>query len=160
MNSLDYFCLVCLILATAHGAWRGWTAQGFYCLMAFVLYALALKISTGHYTAYFYPDTEISFRSILRLEIGSPLVVIVFFLVRRFHNLVFITHKSVPGHHVAGAVFGLLTGFFGLLYLFVWINFTDLKAQEWWTSSFEYQVSQAIPDLINIVFKAMLSSIT
>ena len=61
---------------------------------------------------------------------------------------------------VAGAVFGLLTGFFGLLYLFVWINFTDLKAQEWWTSSFEYQVSQAIPDLIKIVFKAMLSSIT
>jgi len=35
-----------------------------------------------------------------------------------------------------------------------------LKAQEWWTSSFEYQVSQAIPDLIKIVFKAMLSSIT
>ena len=160
MNSLDYCCLVCLVFSTAHGAWRGWTAQGFYCLMAFSLYAFALKISTGHYTPYFFPDADISFRSVLRLEIVSPLVVIFLFLLRRFHNQVFITHKSVPGHHVAGAFFGFLTGFFGLLYLIVWINFTDLKTQDWWTSSLEYELSQAIPELIKIVVKTLVSEIT
>jgi hypothetical protein len=159
MSTLDSCCLLCLLFTTAHGAWRGWTAQGFYCLMALGLYVSALKISTGHYSILMFPDLDIVFRSIIRLEVVSPLIVMVFFLARRFHNKVFVTHKSVPGHHVAGALFGLMTGLFSLLYLFVWLGFTDLKTQTWWTSSIEYQVSIELPVLIKIAIKYILSAI-
>ncbi len=160
MSTLDYCCLLCLIFATAHGAWRGWTAQGFYCLMALTLYCTALKISSGHHSFLMFPDTDITFRSIIRLEVASPLIVIVFFLARHFHNKVFVTHKSVPGHHVAGAFFGLLTGLFCLLYLFVWLGFTDLKTQTWWTSSIQYQISEELPVLIKLVIRSIVSMIT
>jgi hypothetical protein len=106
-----------------------------------------------------FPDMDITFRSIIRLEVASPLIVIVFFLARHFHNKVFVTHQSVPGHHVAGAFFGLLTGLFGLLYLFVWLGFTDLKTQTWWTTSIQYQISEELPVLIKIVLKSVLSLI-
>ena len=94
------------------------------------------------------------------LEIASPLVVIVFFLLRRFHNLVFATHPCVPGHHVVGAIFGFSTGFFALLYLFAWIDLTDMKSQAWWTSSLEYQVSASTFDLIKTVYKTVLLTLS
>ena len=160
MNSLDWCCLVCLILSTAHGAWKGWTAQGFYLLMAFALYILALKISNDHVTSFFLSQEDISLRNLMVLEIASPLLVIVFFLLRRFHNLVFATHPCVPGHHVVGAIFGFSTGFFALLYLFAWIDLTDMKSQAWWTSSLEYQVSESTFELITTVYKTVLLTLS
>jgi len=151
---------VCLIFSTAHGAWKGWTTQGFYLLMAFALYILALKISNDHATSFFLSEADISFRNLMVLEISSPVLVIVFFLLRRFHNLVFATHPSVPGHHVVGAFFGFSTGFFALLYLFAWIEMTDMKSQAWWTSSLEYQVSVGTFDLIKTVYKTVLSTMS
>jgi hypothetical protein len=56
-------------------------------------------------------------------------------------------------------LFGLMTGLFSLLYLFVWLGFTDLKTQTWWTSSIEYQVSIELPILIKIAIKYILSAI-
>jgi len=159
MSTLDYCCLLCLIFATVHGAWRGWTAQGFYCLMVLTLYGTALKISSGHHSFMMFPDMDVTFRSIIRLEVASPLIVILFYLARHFHNKVFVAHKSVPGHHVVGAFFGLLTGLLGLLYLFVWLDFTELKTQSWWTSSIQFQVSQEVPLFIKIVIKSTVAMI-
>lgn len=152
MSSLDYFCIFVLILSSVHGFWRGWTVQGFYLLMAFTLYALALKINSGSYSVFFIPESDSSFRDIMHLEVISIIVITVLILTRRFHSLFFVTHHALPGHQVVGAIFGFLTGLFGLLYLFVWINFTDIKMQAWWTSSFEYQFSQSIFDVVKIVF--------
>ena len=128
--------------------------------MAFALYILALKISNDHATSFFLSEADISFRNLMVLEISSPVLVIVFFLLRRFHNLVFATHPSVPGHHVVGAFFGFSTGFFALLYLFAWIEMTDMKSQAWWTSSLEYQVSVGTFDLIKTVYKTVLSTMS
>ena len=152
MFSLDYFCIFVLILSSVHGLWRGWTVQGFYLLMAFTLYALALKINSGSYSVFFIPESDSSFRDIMHLEVISIIVIAVLILMRRFHSLFFVNHHALPGHQVVGAIFGFLTGLFGLLYLFVWINFTDIKMQPWWTSSLEYQLSQSILDLIRIFF--------
>jgi hypothetical protein len=88
----------------------------------------------------------------MHLEVISIIVITFLILIRRFHSLFFVTHHALPGHQVVGAIFGFLTGLFGLLYLFVWINFTDIKMQAWWTSSFEYQFSQSIFDVVKIVF--------
>jgi uncharacterized membrane protein required for colicin V production len=58
-----------------------------------------------------------------------------------------------------GAFFGLLTGLLGLLYLFVWLDFTELKTQSWWTSSIQFQVSQEVPLFIKIVIKSTVAMI-
>jgi hypothetical protein len=152
MTSLDYFCLLFLILCSVHGIWRGWAVQAFYFLMSIALYALAVKINTGSYTVFFIPEADTSFKDIMHLEMASVAIVIMLFLLRRFHGLLFVTHPSLPGHQVLGAFLGFLTGFLGLLYLFIWVNFTDVKMQAWWISSFEYQFSKAVLDLITQVF--------
>jgi hypothetical protein len=145
------------MFATAHGAWKGWTAQGFYLFMVFTLYVLALKISTNRETDFLFSEGDVSFRNVMYLEVISPFVVMAFFLIRRFHNRVFATHHSVPGHHVVGGFFGFLTGVFALLYLFVWIEFTEMKTQTWWTSSLEYEASEIAHDWVGIIFKALQS---
>jgi hypothetical protein len=82
----------------------------------------------------------------------SAKFIIMLLLLRRFHGLLFVTHQSLSGHQVVGAFLGFLTGFFGLLYLFIWMNFTDVKMQAWWISSFEYQLSKAMLDSNTQVF--------
>jgi len=151
MNPLDYFCIFFLVLCSAHGLWRGWGVQSFYFLMSFTLYALALKINSGNYFVFFIPEADSTFRDIMHLEVISVMVVVVLILLRRFHSLVFMPHDSLPGHQLIGAFFGFLTGFFGLLYLFIWINFTQIKMQEWWASSVEHHLSNALVELSKIV---------
>jgi len=151
MTSLNYFCILFLILCSVHGIWRGWTVQAFYFLMSLALYVLAVKINSGSYAVFFIPEADTSFRDIMHLEMISVAIVIILFLLTRIHSLLFVTHQSLSGHQVVGAFLGFLTGFFGLLYLFIWMNFTDVKMQAWWISSFEYQLSKAMLDLITQV---------
>ncbi len=152
MTSLNYFCILFLILCSVHGIWRGWTVQSFYFLMSLALYVLAVKINTGSYTVFFIPEAVTLFKDIMHLEMASVAIVIMLFLLRRFHSLLFLAHQSLPGHQVLGVFLGYLTGFFGLLCFFIWLNFTDVKMQVWWISSFEYQLSKTMLDLIKQVF--------
>ena len=141
MNFLDILFASTLLVSVGVGAWRGWMPQALTLLG--LLLTLVATIRFGPVIASILPLGGPG--EALRAELGALIAVaITMYLGHKLvllHRYLFPRKGDQPAHRSLGALFGIASGFVGLMVFALAIDATSYRDQPWWRGSPEEAVA-------------------
>ena len=141
MNFLDLLFASTLLVSVGVGAWRGWMPQALTLLG--LLLTLVATIRFGPVIAVALPLGGPG--EALRAELGALIAVgITMYLGHKLvlvHRYLFPRKGDQPAHRSLGALFGIASGFVGLMVFALVIDARSYRDQPWWRGSPEEAVA-------------------